>query len=75
MTFFTATLETITIRFFLMMGIIIGSFFSGFPILGILALPVFLAALTGVSFTNKSEKDIKAIYLDKNDKNKMNTAA
>lgn len=75
MTYFTASLSTITLRFFLMMGIIIGSFFSGFPILAILALPVFLAALTGVSFTTKGNKKKAAMGKLGQDSNKMNTAA
>lgn len=50
MTFFTASVQTIIIRFFLMMAIIIGSLFGGVPFLGLLALPMFLAAMTGVSF-------------------------
>jgi len=74
MTYFTASFETITLRFFLMMAIIIGSFFSGFPILGILALPVFLSALTGVSFTTKKAHKVADMNVV-NKENKMHTAA
>ena len=75
MTYFTASFETITLRFFLMMAIIIGSFFSGFPILGILALPVFLSALTGVSFTTKAKSKNATMGKISPNKNNMNTAA
>ena len=56
MTFYTASFETVTLRFVLMMAIIIGSFTAGFPILGIFALPVFLLAMMGASFSNPAKK-------------------
>lgn len=80
MTYFTASIETITLRFILMMGIVIGSFFigsffSGFFILAVLALPVFLAALTGVSFTKQQDKEEANMNaLNEDSKNRMNTA-
>lgn len=75
MTYFTASFSTITLRFFLMMGIIIGSFLSGFPFLALLALPVFLAALTGLSFNGKSNGKAQNISVANKNSNKMNTAA
>ena len=57
MTFFTASFETVVLRFALMMATIIGAFVGGVPILAILALPIFLSAMTGFSFnTPKQEK-------------------
>ena len=50
MTFFTASIQTIILRFYLMMGVVIASFFAGFPIFAILALPIFLSIMAGVSF-------------------------
>ena len=75
MTFFTASFGTITLRFYLMMGIIIGSFMSGVPILAILALPVFLSALTGASINTKRKENIATLNVVNTIDEKMNTAA
>lgn len=75
MTFFTASIETSALRFFLMMAIIIIALFSSFPILGVLALPVFLAALTGVSFNKQPKTKTASFPLSKTSTKKMNTAA
>jgi len=56
MTLFTASFETVFIRFVLMMATVIGSFTLGVPILAILALPIFLSALTAVSFKKETTK-------------------
>ena len=50
MTYFTASIQTVILRFYLMMAVVIGSFFAGFPVLAILALPILLSIMTGVSF-------------------------
>ena len=75
MTFFTASIGTTAIRFYLMMAIIIGSFLGGVPLLGILALPVFLAALTGVSIGSKPKENTATMNVANTNENKMNTAA
>lgn len=74
MTFFTASIGTIALRFYLMMGIIMGAFFSGFYGLALLALPVFLSALVGVSFTSTKTKT-ETLSVANRRKNKVNTAA
>ncbi len=56
MTFFTASFETVILRFALMMGTVIGSFVLGYPIVSILALPIFLSAMTAVSFSPPKRK-------------------
>jgi len=56
MTYFSASLDTILLRYFLMMAIIIGSFSLGYPILALLSLPVFISAIAAISFTGKSKK-------------------
>lgn len=38
------------IRYYVMMGLILGAFFIGLPLLAILAFPVFLSAILGVKF-------------------------
>lgn len=50
MTYFTASIQTIVLRFFLMMAIIIVAIFAGVPYLAILSLPVFISAMVGLSF-------------------------
>ena len=61
---FNLSFATVLMRFYLMMGIIIGSLFIGQPLLAFLALPVFLSAILGVEintsglfkFRNRSRK-------------------
>lgn len=54
MTFFTASFDTVVLRFCLMMASVIVPFVLGVPFLAIIALPIFLSAMTAVSF--KSDK-------------------
>ena len=52
-----ASFETIILRYFLLMGVIIASFLSGYWMVGtVLALPVFMSAILGIVFweTKKS---------------------
>lgn len=51
MKLFSLNFTTLILRFYLLMGIVIGSFFAGLPWLAILSLPVFLSAMMGVSFS------------------------
>ena len=53
----TARFDTILWRFYLMMGIVIASFFLGVPYLSFLAFPIFVSALLGVSFRLNSPKE------------------
>lgn len=57
MKFFEASIETIVIRFYIMMAAVIIPFLIGIPALAIIALPIFLSALMGVKF-NWSIKNI-----------------
>lgn len=50
MRFFALSFDKVILRFFLMMGCVIVGLFSGQPLLALLALPLFLSALLGVSF-------------------------
>lgn len=76
MTFFTASFETVLIRYFLMMAVIIAGFSSGYPILAILSFPLFLSAITAVSFKPKQAKAIKQkLSKDAKEVNMINTAA
>lgn len=50
MTYFTASIQTIVLRFFLMMAIVIVAIFAGAPYLAVLSLPVFISAMVGLSF-------------------------
>lgn len=50
MRFFACTFDKVLIRFFLMMACVIGGLFAGQPLVAVLALPLFLSAILGVSF-------------------------
>jgi len=70
MTFFTATFETVVLRFALMMAAVIAPFFMGVPFLAILALPIFLSAMTAVTFF-PGKKNAKVLAITERDyKNK-----
>ena len=55
MRFFALSFDKVILRFFLMMGCVIVGLFSGQPLLALLALPLFLSALLGVSFLPAEE--------------------
>lgn len=50
MRFFALSFDKVLLRFFLMMACVIIGVFSGQPLVTILALPLFLSAIMGVSF-------------------------
>jgi hypothetical protein len=67
MTFYTASFETVVLRFGLMMAAVVVPFIIGVPILSIISLPIFLAAMTAVTFfPSKSKTKILAITEDIN---------
>ena len=51
---------TLMMRYYLMMGIVIVSFFIGLPWLSILSLPVFFTALMGIRFERRTAPGTKA---------------
>ena len=68
MTFYPASFETVTLRFILMMAVIIVSFTTGFPIIGgILGLTIFLSALMAVSFKSPLKKEKVSMSVTKSD--------
>ena len=56
---FSLSIGTLIVRFYLMMAIIIGAIFAGMPWLALLALPVFLSAMMGISFSVNKAKTVK----------------
>ncbi len=40
-----------------MMAIVLAAFYIGLPYLGLLAVPVFLSAIMGISFTRHEQKE------------------
>lgn len=48
--FFNLNFGTVLLRFYLMMGVVIAAGFSGYWLVGLLALPIFLSIMLGVSF-------------------------
>lgn len=59
MQFFNISLVTIMLRFYLMMAVVIGSLFAGVPWLCILALPIFLSVMLGVTINKEAPKVAK----------------
>ena len=65
MTFYTASFDTVVLRFALMMVAVVAPFFMGIPILAIIALPIFLSAMLAVTFfPPKPKVKILAITAD-----------
>lgn len=56
MRFFALTFDKVLLRFFLMMTCVIVGLFVGQPLLALLALPIFLSAVLGVSFLPEEQK-------------------
>lgn len=46
-------ITTLILRFYLIMAIVIGSFFIGIPLLSLLSLPLFAISLLGITFERK----------------------
>ena len=76
MTFFTASFETVLIRYYLMMAVIVASFSFGYPAFALLGLPIFISAISAVSFKNKTAKRHPQILsIDSEETIMTNTAA
>lgn len=65
MKFFEASVETIIIRYYVMMAVVIIPFVIGIPILAVVALPIFLSALMGISFKRTRNKSVSSERTDK----------
>lgn len=61
-TYFNPSYETLTVRLYLMMAVVIASFYAGVPFLAIIAVPIFIAAMIGL----KIEKEIPEVSITKN---------
>lgn len=74
MKMFNASFETVIWRYYLMMVMVFVPFLVGMPILAVLAVPVFLSALLGVSFTSekKTKEVVKNKILDSNVNSEIN---
>jgi len=61
---FSISVETVFWRLNLMIAIVVGAFVFGVPYLGLLAGPVFLSVMLGVSFKRpqKVKKEAKVKY-------------
>lgn len=55
MRFFALTFDKVLVRFYLMMACVIGGLFTGQPLIAILALPLFLSAVLGISFLPEAQ--------------------
>ena len=69
MKLFEANIETVIIRYYLVIALTLIPFFLGIPIYALLAVPVFLSALLGVSFNysvkRESDRQPKTILFTK----------
>lgn len=59
MKLFNASIQTTIMRYYLLMIVAIVPFFIGVPVLAILALPIFLLAITGSSKKGTNKKNNK----------------
>jgi len=76
MTFFTASLGTVLIRYYLMMAVIIASFTLGYPVLAILSFPIFISAIAGISIKTKAtQTNIQSLGKVTEENQTFNTAA
>ena len=53
---FDLNIGTVMMRFYLMMGVVIIAGFSGYWLMALLALPIFLSTIMGISFTKNNEQ-------------------
>ncbi len=71
----SASFTTVILRFYLMMAIVISTFILGYPVLAIIAVPVFLSGLAGVSFKKASLIKVKTRQLNTNQNVSQQSAA
>ena len=65
MKYYEASFTSILMRFYLMMIAVVVPFLIGMPILALLACPIFLSAMLGVSFSRKTAKESKTARYSK----------
>lgn len=70
MKLFIPNFETSLLRYYLMMFIVVFSFFIGYPAFAILAVPVFLSALMGIEFKSKTKPVEKEMDIEVSQKEK-----
>lgn len=65
MTLYTASFETVILRFALMMATVLVAFLINLPFLALLALPIFLSAMMAISFFPKTS-NVKILAITNN---------
>lgn len=76
MTFFTASFGTVLMRYYLMMAVIVASFTLGYPAFALLSFPIFISAISAISFKNKTHQtNIQTFSKDTEENQIVNTAA
>lgn len=59
---FNLSIGAVILRFYLMMGVVLIAGFSGYWLIALLALPIFLSIMMGITFTkDKEERNVSAI--------------
>ncbi len=62
MKFFTLSLGTMLVRYYLMMACVVIALFIGQPLLALLAIPLFLSAVLGISFRFPAHDASRSIF-------------
>ena len=53
---FNISFDKVIYRYYLMMFVVIASFYAGIPLIALLALPIFLSAILGMDFKLKTTR-------------------
>jgi len=61
MKYFETSFATVILRYYLMMFIVVSAFLISVPQLAILAVPVFLSSILGISFKSKSKNETVSV--------------
>ena len=76
MRLFEASIQTVVLRFYLLMAVVLVSIFSGIYPLALLALPILIVTMLGVSFKTKVANEANQTVLNtKTDSVSYKTAA
>ena len=65
MKMYKANIGELVVRFYLMMAVVIAAVFMGVSWLAILALPILMSAMVGISFKGKKKDTTTKTYTEK----------
>ena len=64
MKYFNLSIDTLIMRFYLLMVVVIVSIFAGVPELSFLAVPIFLSGILGITIEKKNKQKVQIINND-----------